>query len=58
MKTSVAMQEIRKIRDENSSRHINMTSEELSKEFDESVEKFMKALGREVRVISSEKILV
>ena len=52
MKTSVAMDEIRKIRDENSLRHLNMTSEELTKEFDESIKRFAERLGKDVKIVS------
>jgi len=38
MKESTAMLEIRKIRDENSQRHLNMTPEEIAEEMNESVE--------------------
>ncbi len=53
MRESAAMLEIRKIRDENSLRHLKMTSEEISKELDDSMKWFIKALGRDVKVISS-----
>jgi len=54
MKESEAMLEIRKIRDANSLRYIKMTAEELDKEFDESVQKFMQAIGREVKPVSQQ----
>ena len=53
MRESVAMLEIRKIRDENSLRHLKMTSEELSKEFDESTKRFMKRFGGNVKLVTS-----
>ncbi len=46
------MLEIRKIRDENSLRHLKMTSEEISKELDESMKWFVSAMGKNVKVIS------
>jgi len=52
MKTSAAMDEIRKIRDENSQRHLKMTSEELTKEFAEVRKKFIEQLGRDVETVS------
>ena len=52
MKESAAMLEIRKIRDENSLRYSEMTSEELDKEFDESVKRFIKRLGKDVPIVS------
>lgn len=55
MTESSAMLEIRKIRDENSLRHMNMTNEELDKEFAESVQIFMKAIGREVKPVSQQE---
>ena len=51
MKESTAMLEIRKIRDENSLRYIKMSSEELSKAFDETVKRFMKKLGKDVNTV-------
>ena len=54
MSESSAMLEIRKIRDANSLRHMDMTNEELDKEFDEVVQKFMKKLGREVKPVSQQ----
>ena len=54
MKESASMLEIRKIKDANSLRYIKMTNEELDKEFDEVVQKFMKKLGREVKSVSQQ----
>ena len=53
MRESAAMLEIRKIRDENSLRHMKMTSEELSKEFDESTKRFMKRFGSNVKLVTN-----
>jgi len=44
MKTSNAMLEIRKIRDENSQRYISQSWEETRKELDESLKWFLKAI--------------
>jgi hypothetical protein len=52
MKTSIAMQEVRKIREENSIRHLKMTSDEMFKEFSESIERFNRKLGKNVKVVS------
>jgi hypothetical protein len=52
MRTSSAMSEIRRIRDENSLRHQKMTSEELTKEFEESTKRFIRLLGRDVDIVS------
>ena len=52
MKESAAMLEIRKIRDENSKRHLNMTSEEIAKEMEESTKGFIEEMakrGKEVK---------
>jgi hypothetical protein len=40
MKTSLAMEEIRRIRDENSLRHMKQTKEERRKELEESTKWF------------------
>ncbi len=55
MKESSAMLEIRKIRDENSLRHINMSSEELDNELKKSMDWFLSELGRPVNIISEKK---
>ena len=52
MKESNSMLEIRKIRDENSLRHMNMTNDELDKEFADVVSRFMQKLGRDVKAVS------
>jgi len=49
MKESASMQEIRKIKDANSLRYLKMTNEELDKEFDEVVHRFMQRLGRDIK---------
>ena len=53
MRTSVVMNELRKIRDENSLRHLDMTNEEISKEHNEAVEWFIVKLGRPVEIVTS-----
>ena len=55
MRESAAMLEIRKIRDENSKRHLNMTPEELEKEFDEITKRFIKRMGKDIKVVSLKK---
>jgi len=52
MKESAAMLEIRKIRDKNSLRHQNMTPEEIAKEYDESVQRFIKRMGKDIKIVS------
>jgi len=53
MQTSIAMDEIRKIRDANSLRHLSQTSEEFSKEMKDSVDWFIKALGKPVKIVTN-----
>jgi len=48
------MLEIRKIKDENSERHMNMTDEEISKEYQEATKWFVEEMakrGREVEIV-------
>jgi len=51
VKTSVAMDEIRKIRDENSLKYLSQTSEERERERQKSLEWFVKAIGKPVEVV-------
>jgi hypothetical protein len=46
------MEELRKIRDENSLRHLDMSNEEISKEHNEAVEWFVARLGRPVEIVT------
>jgi hypothetical protein len=55
MPTSKAMDEIRKIRDENSLRHLSQTPEEFSKEMKDSVNWFINALGKPIKVVENAK---
>jgi len=52
MSNSNAMDEIRKIRDENSIRHLAMSSEELTKELAVATENFIKLLGKDIPIVS------
>ena len=52
MNESNAMREIRKIRDENSLRHLTMSDEEIRREMEESVAWFIKAIEKPVPVVS------
>ena len=52
---SEAMREIRRIRDENSLRHLSMSDEEITEEMNRSVEWFLKEMGRPVPIISTER---
>ena len=51
MKTSAAMDEIRRIRDENSLRHLSMTDEEISNEYREAIEWFVEKIGRPIETM-------
>ena len=53
MKESIAMQELRRIRDENSLRHRSMTWEEIAAEEERSVKWFEEKLGRSIPVVST-----
>ena len=55
MKTSVAMEEIRKIRNENSLRHLSQTPEERKRELKESLDWFIQAMGKPVEIASVDK---
>ena len=55
MKESVAMLEIRKIRDENSLRHLKMTQEEISVENDEVLKWFAEKIGRPLETLMAKK---
>ena len=53
MQTSKVMDELRKIRDENSLRHLSQTPEEFSQEMKESVSWFINALGKPVKLVEA-----
>ena len=55
MKTSVAMDEIRKIRDENSLRHLSQTPDERRQELKESLDWFLAAIGKPVTIVDRVK---
>ena len=52
MKESAAMLEIRKIKEANSLRYQKMTPEELARELDESTKRFIKRMGKDVKVVT------
>ena len=52
MRTSNMMDEVRRIRDENSLRHLNMTNEEISKEHNEAIEWLAEKLGKPIDVVA------
>ena len=52
MKESAAMLEIRAIRDKNSLRHLHMTSDEIAKEYNESTKRFIKRMGKDIKIVS------
>ncbi|MCL1863438.1 MAG: hypothetical protein FWF78_07725 [Defluviitaleaceae bacterium] len=51
MKTSIAMDDIRKIRDENSLKYLSQSSEEREREREKSLEWFIKAIGKPVEIV-------
>ena len=51
MKTSVAMDDIRKIRDENSLKYLSQSSEERERERQKSQGWFIKAIGKPVEIV-------
>ena len=53
MTESNAMLEIRKIRDENSLRHLAMSDEEIRSEMEGSIDWFMRAIGKPIPVVSA-----
>ena len=53
MSESTAMLEIRKIRDENSRRHLAMDDADLSKEMEASIAWFLEAMGKPVPIVSA-----
>ena len=55
MQTSKVMNDLRKIRDENSLRHLSQTPEEFSQEMRESVSWFINALGKPVKIVENVK---
>ena len=52
MKVSSMMDEIRKIRDENSLCHLKMTNEDIAKEHNEAIEWLATKLGKPIDVVS------
>jgi len=57
MKTSIVMDELRKIRDENSLRHLDMSNEEISKEHKDALEWFISRLEKPVEIVGKEEAL-
>ncbi|MCL2407321.1 MAG: hypothetical protein FWC95_05270 [Defluviitaleaceae bacterium] len=51
MKTSIAMDDIRKIRDENSLKYLSQSSEERERERQKSLEWFIKAIGKPIEIV-------
>jgi len=52
MRESVAMTEIRKIRDENSLRRLSQTPEEREREAKKTMEWFLKEIGKPVTIVT------
>ena len=50
MKTSMAMDDIRKIRDENSLKYLSQSSEERERERQKSLEWFIEAIGKPIEI--------
>jgi len=55
MQTSTVMDELRKIRDANSLRHLSQTPEEFSQEMKDSVRWFIEALGKPIKRVENAK---
>jgi hypothetical protein len=55
MRTSAAMEEIRKIRDANSLRHLAQTPEERKRELKDSMDWFTAAMGKPIKVVDTIK---
>ena len=53
MQTSKVMDDLRKIRDTNSLRHLSQTPEEFTQEMKNSVSWFIKALGKPVKTVEN-----
>jgi hypothetical protein len=53
MRVSSMMDEIRKIRNENSLHHLNMTDEELAKERNETIEWLVAKLDKPIDVVTT-----
>ena len=51
MKTSIAMDDIRKIRDENSLKYLSQSSEERERERQKSLEWFIDAIGKPIEIV-------
>jgi len=56
MKTSIVMDELRKIRDENSLRHLDMSNEEISKEHKDALKWFISRLGKPVEIVKRSNV--
>ncbi|MCL1882435.1 MAG: hypothetical protein FWF81_01600 [Defluviitaleaceae bacterium] len=52
MTESIAMLEIHKIKNENSLRYRKMSPEELTKEFDEVTKRFIKRMGKDIKIVT------
>ena len=52
MKTSIVMDELRKIRNENSLRHHGMTKEDISKEHREAVDWFISKFDKPIEIVN------
>ncbi|MCL2356235.1 MAG: hypothetical protein FWC70_03600 [Defluviitaleaceae bacterium] len=57
MKASIVMDELRKIRDDNSLRHSRMSDEEISKEHKDALEWFISRLEKPVEIVDTAEII-
>lgn len=53
MTESMAMLEIRKIKNENSLRYRKMSSEELTNALDETTKRFIKRTGKDIKIVTA-----
>ena len=53
---SSSMAELRKIRDNNSKRHVAMTKEERKKEEEKSINWFINVIGKSVNIVNDNNI--
>ena len=55
MKTSAAMTEIRKIRNENSQKYLSQSPEERKRQADKTLNWFLTVIGKPVTIVSTTK---
>ncbi|MCL1842201.1 MAG: hypothetical protein FWF79_00115 [Defluviitaleaceae bacterium] len=57
MKTGATMDDIRKIRDENSLKYLSQSSEERERERQKSLEWFIEAIGKPVEIVGKLRVI-